>query len=187
MWWSSLLLSDITSALILKPCIVGRLNTQLRVAGCSGVLSAPITNSNVGQQSTARPRAGSHLSRQSSVTLTRGLNLQPYFISSQQCLPHLGSALPTRPSSFWSFSFPKNDLTHRSSPSDITQPDKSRECAQFTFVFISHPVAQNQAVLQWHNCAANCWQWLDIMHSGTVEKLGCCQRVFPPYWNIRLS
>lgn len=90
-------------------------------------------------------------------------------------------------SSFWTFSFLKNDVTHRWSPSDITQPDKNGECARFTFIFISHPMALNQAVVQWHNCVANCWQWLDIMHSGTVEKLGCCHTVFLLYWNIRLS
>ena len=108
------------------------------------------------------------------------------------CLPITASTSSRQcssnsPSSFWSFSFPKNDVTHRRNPSDITHPDKNGECAQFTFIFISHPVAQNQPLLQWHNCAANCWQWLDIMHSGTVEKLGCCQPVFLFYWNIRLS
>lgn len=91
------------------------------------------------------------------------------------------------PFSFWSFSFPRMMSPMVETQNDITQPDKSRECTQFTFIFISHPAPQNQAVTQWHNCAANCWQWLDIIHSRAMEKLDCCQPVFLFYWNIRLS
>ncbi len=46
--WSCRLAGDVTSALILRLCIVaGHSNVQLPVAGCSGVPSAPITNNNV--------------------------------------------------------------------------------------------------------------------------------------------
>lgn len=68
------------------------------------------------------------------------------------------------------FLSPRMMSPHHRSPTDITQLDKNGERTRFTFVFISHPSARNQAVRQWHNCAANCWQWSDIMHSGTVEK-----------------
>ena len=105
MLWSSHLASDITSALILKPRIVGHRKTQLLVAGCSRVRSAPITNRNVSQHLTAHPRVGSHSSRQGNVTLTRGINLQELFIFAQQHLPHLGSAGPTSPPAFQVFPF----------------------------------------------------------------------------------
>lgn len=42
------LASDVTSALLSRlPIVVGHSTVQLLVAGCSGVLSAPITNNNV--------------------------------------------------------------------------------------------------------------------------------------------
>lgn len=46
--WSCRLASDVTSALLSRLCIVvGDSNVQLLVAGCRGLLSAPITNNNV--------------------------------------------------------------------------------------------------------------------------------------------
>lgn len=119
--------------------------------------------------------------------MTCGINVQQWFVFSLQRLPHLASAAPPVPSAFELFLSPGMMSPTQWNPTDITQPDKTGECAQFTSIFFSHPVALNQALAQWHYCAANCWQWLDIMHRGTVEKPGCRQPVFLFYWNIRLS
>lgn len=52
------------------------LRIQPLIAGCTEVVSVPITNGNVDQQSTAHPRVGSHYSHHCNVTLTCGINLQ---------------------------------------------------------------------------------------------------------------
>lgn len=68
-----------------RPVISCRLSFQgcvlfLLVLGWARVLSAPITNSDAGQQLTARPTVRSHFSRRSNVTLTRGIHRQQLFI-----------------------------------------------------------------------------------------------------------
>lgn len=131
-----------------RPVISCRLSFQgcvlfLLVLGWARVLSAPITNSDAGQQLTARPTVRSHFSRRSNVTLTRGIHRQQLFIF------HLIWAAQFQQSLqllyFLFIIFFLYDLTPAGwSPTDITQAKNNGECPHLTFVSVWHPAVQNQ-------------------------------------------